>query len=500
MKDAARSDAWRRVETKWTPGTGISALVLPATEQFEPDEIPTPRSLTIFAGPNATGKTRLLLEIHAALKEEHSEIQLEFQNPGSVDRVSYLDIAWQVRRQQLSISNDTALQDRIDQAGTSEFRGPVLADIAWALNSSIEKARVTELESDNPIDDSDMVGSDAPIAEEDSHSGDETDDIPLDHTRHSAASGATIGHAATQASLEFRPDVIPFFEVQYAGGFVADSHTLSQGELSLLTLIWALTASANSEIMLLDEPDAHLSPVSGSRALDLIAKYSIEQGFQCFVTSHGYLALAAVPNPSFIVLAERNQYTQKVKFKGGTADALWRALRVRPPLRNLLVVEDEAGSQLLRLIARLGAIDLDWDSRIAVVGGSASVRDAARFPERLFSTLNVIAVLDGDERKRGKLGHALILPEDMSPEDLALREIQNHPDSILESVAGHDLLSALGRSAGDDPHDRLKEVADTAGVPLTVLREAAWAHWLQYTADGNAFLEDFTTRLSGRIC
>jgi ABC-type branched-subunit amino acid transport system ATPase component len=461
VKDVTRQDHWRRIEAKAGSSHAIDTIATKGGMGFGAFSYSISSPLQLIVGPNAYGKTRILTQLEAAVRGDESVFTVQEALPGLV--TAYVDVSWQIRRQMASIEADDALSERREQAPESSFVGRNLQDLSWALNQGLRRVAVYELDATDDLDTADQNTSE---------------------------------HAASRASRRFRPEAVPYFEVVYEDGRTVTSLDLSQGELALLTLFWALTTSDPGSVLFLDEPDTFLSPLAGSRALDIIARMTHEKSLQCFMTTHGYLSIAQVPT-AHVAVATRRTLDSGITLEPANADSLWRVLRIQPPLRFFLAVEDEAGIQLLRLLLRLQGVESSETIHIAKTGGSAGVRAVAQFPLHLHPQTEIFGVLDGDERdpNKGKPYKAIFLPSGDSPEELALAYLRISPDSASESIDGALVSETLARVQGDNVHDQLSAVAEAVGAPLTTLREVTWTSWLLNTPEGAAALGDFGTSL-----
>jgi predicted ATPase len=366
LKRQAIQDSWRRVAAPVTKIPAVTHVSIDQLDGFRQSQWTVDGLLQILCGPNGSGKTRLLAAIAVQISNPGTG-ELSINTDGrsaSPTRAHYFDVGYQLHRQLSSITADHALHDRIAQAPTKSVGIKDLALLNFVLGDVIEQAFIYELD-------------------------DTESEIDLE---------TQANHRVTVLSQALRSDVIPYFRI-VRNGQTADSRELSRGELSVLTLYWLLESAESGELILLDEPDAYMSPLTSQRALVLLATKAGSRKTQCIVASHSYLGLSTAP-PDLLRLIER-QPDDLLSIQSGAADRLWQALQVAPPIRHIFAVEDEAGRQWLHLLFRLS----DFDSAYAAiwnVGGDTNVRRAGAFPDSRESTIHMWGVLDGDERAEKK--------------------------------------------------------------------------------------------------
>ncbi len=79
---------------------------------------------------------------------------------------------------------------------------------------------------------------------------------------------------------------------------ISDLSTGEQVAFSLALWTWGNTIGQTTEVLLIDEFDAHLNPTIAKKFIDIIKKYFIDNAVQVFMTTH---------NPSTIIYAKKNE-------------------------------------------------------------------------------------------------------------------------------------------------------------------------------------------------
>ncbi len=459
MKRAAREDAWRRVGAGWGDKPTVRWIDPADIDGFAGEQVEVYGGLTVICGVNASGKTRLLTAI--ARVAEGSPAEGSCVDVGGLQggNVAFVDTFWMLQKQRVSISTDAALIDRVQQAGLSPLRPADLRLASYLLGHEYSSIEVAELEA--------------------------TDD-------RSVLEDLSADAGSMELALKFRPEVIPYFEVARENQR-RSSATLSQGELAGLTLIWALSQLSSPLLVLIDEPETFLSPVSAQRALDIVAHYTGKNGTPCVMSSHSYLGLAARPQKHIMLLRPRQDgQTELVR---SSPVALWGALRLAAPRAIIFVVEDTAAFEWLSLLLR----DIDFEfldlTDIWIGGDASNVRAAAEFPDCRNATLAIWGVLDGDERAGKSKGNLLFLPGILSPEVLVLETLRICNPALL-AVPPDRLANSLVRTSGMDPHEQVEEIASDLGFGVSAFRSMTLRIWGSSTAQGQSATRSFAQSLA----
>ncbi|MEV7999722.1 ABC transporter ATP-binding protein [Pseudarthrobacter oxydans] len=461
MKRQAIADIWRHAGPGWGDNPGIRSITPIALAGFEEASATCHGGIAVVCGANSSGKTRLLAALTTAVRDSQTTV-VDVETVGiDSDKVSFLDTAWQLQRQVISLSGDVTLPERKAQAGSFRVKESDLRRINYVLGDEIEAIKLFELDS--------------------------TDDAPL-------LEDIAEAHPTAKLSVSFKEDVIPYFEVT-ARGLTRGSLQLSQGELTVLTLYWALISAEEGSLLVMDEPDAFLSPQSGRRVFDLIAHHAYEQKCPCVITSHSYLALSTLPVDHLLVLKTNLQ--RQTIVETGSKNALWKVLQVGPTRRVVFAVEDEAGRQWLHALFRLLDFEHSEVSAVWNVRGESNVALVANFPSGGEADIAFWGVLDGDRRDKRNTGQHMILPGSKSPEAVILDILKSGDARVMgQGITPEKVEEVLAAHTGEDPHEQVIAVAHRLGFDLPSFRERIWTAWLLETEDGQAELTKFGEALS----
>lgn len=225
-----------------------------------------------------------------------------------------------------------------------------------------------------------------------------------------------------------------------------DSNTISAGEDNLFILLLALVSLKNyydehegeqaSSILLIDEFDASLHPAYQIKLLNLLIDYSKKYNIQVFFTTHSLFLLKELNNNcNLIYLIDNVDYVHSLPdpdyYK--VEMLLNEMTRSEIYLYNQIPIftEDAEAREFLKLLftnyQNQTSINLHSFFHIVdTVLSSETIKHLANDDKLLKSTLRSIFILDGDQSINAKNlnNHLIILPGNLSPEELAFTHAQ----------------------------------------------------------------------------
>jgi energy-coupling factor transporter ATP-binding protein EcfA2 len=253
--------------------------------------------------------------------------------------------------------------------------------------------------------------------------------------------------------------VFPFFFVEIAG-LKYDNRTMGFGELCACYLIWKLNRSRTGVVILLDEPDSHLSPISRRALSDALALLAKQRELWVAFTTHSIELLEKMREAEvFLVQADTVLDTPRILPAETRRDAI-RALGLASQRRLLIVVEDvDAQATVWHLVNR-------WANHIADSVDVQIVRDGAAEVCRFVSYFpsesrvgRVLGILDGDKRQdfASEGGEILFLPGSADPIEAAVAEVNQNCDVFAEKLGADpmELRRTLRAIAHVNHHDFL---------------------------------------------
>lgn len=455
MRETQVTRRWHTVSSGWSGKVRLEKLRLTGLEGFSSTEISLTPGLTLLAGINSSGKSRLLRAI-ANQQQEHTNQTVDLMLGGLGDASSaytyvYVDF-FELLGRQWQLAGQPDVEEQVDSAGESAWRPSDVKSASYILGRTYAEIWMSELESIFPVG---------------------ADEFP-----------------------SYRPDVVPHFRVKYEGlEEYRNSPHLSRGELSALTLLWVLRSATHEDLLLLDEPDQMLSPMSADRAINIVATRSSERKVPSIVATHAYSALANAPKETLVLLSVGSNGVTSIA--APKDQALWKALRVAPPKLVFFLVEDEMARLLLRLFLNEVKYPYRELSEIILAGGEGEVRKIQHLPKSVESSFVMAGIFDGDQTVEPGSRNLLKLPGSWSPENGALQIISQYGEQLQIDSGAYS--ESIDYSAGKDYHDVFSGLAADLGTSTEELLIKAWRFWVKNDDTGKGELERFHTSIAGIV-
>ncbi|MHB9839974.1 AAA family ATPase [Paraburkholderia terrae] len=242
-----------------------------------------------------------------------------------------------------------------------------------------------------------------------------------------------VAEAATEDSEDL---VFPFFCVEVAG-LKYDNRSMGFGELCACYLVWKLHRSRSGAVILLDEPDSHLSPASRRALSDALALLAKERELWIAFTTHSIELLEQMRETEvFLVHVDTIRDTPRIVPAETRRNAI-RALGLASQRRLLIVVEDVDARAAVWYMVNRWASDIADSIDVQVVFGGATEVDrfVSLFPADA-RVCRALAVLDGD--KRGAFADAsntiLFLPGQNDPIEAAVALVQQNCETFADKL------------------------------------------------------------------
>jgi predicted ATPase len=299
-------------------------------------------------------------------------------------------------------------------------------------------------------------------------------------------------------------DPFPYFIVE-AGGHRYGSESMGYGELSLLFVLWKLRTIEKNSVLVLEEPEAHVSPRSQRALMDILAKACDEKGLSIILTTHSPAIVANLPERNIILVSKSGRGT--TASIGPTRAQVNDLLGETTRKRAVVLVEDKAAHQFT--IALLAAVRVEVLAQVEVlVAGDASKIDSvlSALPLSKHGALNVIGVYDGDMRARVDprrfMWQHVFLPGEISPEHV-LRECLTSREDGQEILAAElhrtreAIAAALDAVDGLDAHDWFTQLPLSLGCEHAALMTALTRVWLRDNEQtANTFVESIAEAMN----
>lgn len=278
-------------------------------------------------------------------------------------------------------------------------------------------------------------------------------------------------------------DILPYFRVT-CGGVTYGSEGMGSGELALLLCLWTLNNAPKNSIVILEEPETHVSSRSQDALMDLVAWACDVRGLWIVITTHSPVVLRKLPDACIRLLVN----------DGGKSKLLASPLRHQlaavlgggVAYRNLLLVEDECAKFFVRAILEQIDPDLQYQLTVVVASGGESRISGVLKKLPHVHTWSILGAFDGDQR--GEVDATefewphVFLPTDLAPDEL-LRSAVGTAEGRARfaqaiSVQLENVVVALEASAGLDHHDWIPKCSEALGLEIGNVVRGLVRAWL----------------------
>jgi predicted ATPase len=297
-------------------------------------------------------------------------------------------------------------------------------------------------------------------------------------------------------------DRFPYFRVR-SGGEGYSSEGMGRGELALLLTYWVLRDLPKCSILILEEPETHVSPLSQDRMMNLVAKFCDENAIWVIATTHSPSVIRRLPVANIRMLARA----------AGTARMMATTSLVQVAtilsggvaFKGMLLVEDAGAKQFVLSMLEDLAPDLLPQFEVVLAGSAPQMSAALENLPKTSDWLTVVGIYDGD--MEGKIETeefqwpALFLPGGVAPERLFKEFVTSQAEVqvILAERLGKtldDVTVALNCVAGIDHHEWMSELATALNREVKVVHQALVSFWIERSRQ---MADDFTARLRSAI-
>ena len=244
----------------------------------------------------------------------------------------------------------------------------------------------------------------------------------------------------------------PYVEVT-VNGTMYKFEEMGAGEGALFLMWWHFDRIQRPSIVLLEEPETHTTGHSQRALMDCLAE-QCESKVCGIVTTHSTEIISRVPNECLRLFVRNGANVDVTESPNNSLLGMTLGVDVRTEL--LVLVEDRCARELAKEILRLYRRDVMGNVVFKDVGSNDVVCSNGKvFPHVDF--LNVVCLLDGNERENFNLLNGVkrpveFLPSNLAPEEflwqyceskkieiaLALDSDEETVNAILASINGYD--------------------------------------------------------------
>jgi hypothetical protein len=299
-------------------------------------------------------------------------------------------------------------------------------------------------------------------------------------------------------------DVVPYFRVT-DGAVSYEMGEMGLGELAAHVLLWTLwyLREQSGIVVLLDEPDAYFPPRSREPLLDYVGSVAVTRNQAFVLTSHSREAIErGLTYKGTLAYMGRDGGTVRVTTDFPDVREIVRTvLYPDNPVELIGWTEDEAAHAFV--LALCDRLDTTLGSRLALywttgMGDIEALEEHIPRPEGFVRTVEFVFFVDGDQEVREPADSKwprVILPGRKSPDELFRDYAPEAIDSLVNAFgrSREIVISMLEKIEGRESHDWTNELADLCDLP----RPMALRAMANAALDGNPTLvEEFRESLA----
>lgn len=247
---------------------------------------------------------------------------------------------------------------------------------------------------------------------------------------------------------------------------------MGAGEGSLFLIWWYVKQVRRPGILLLEEPETHVTCHSQRALMNFIAD-PCSGRLCCVVTTHSSDIISLVPQEC-LRLVLRDQGAARI-INAPDDNQLRLVLGVEIPKIVTALVEDECAKVMTREILRIFRSDISSRVHIAIAGSDGDIISVLQHFPVSTPGPKLVAVFDGDQKQHYEIPEEPIefipdgmkhpvefLPSSQSPEEFLRAGGQNAATQISDAlqIPEEQVLPVLASITGYDHHDWLRAFAD----------------------------------------
>ncbi|WP_081700259.1 ATP-dependent nuclease [Azonexus hydrophilus] len=275
----------------------------------------------------------------------------------------------------------------------------------------------------------------------------------------------------------------PYFQAT-CNGITYRSESMGQGEISLLTALWAIVQAPKDSIVVFEEPETHVSARSQSAFMDTLAWACATKGLWAILTTHSPVILKRLPANHIRLLVNnggRSSLVENPKLHNVAAIVGGGAA-----FKCLLLVEDECAKYFAQFVLEELDPDLGRQCSFTVMDGEAKISQILNNLPSTSDWISLIGCFDGDLRgslnSDGFYWPFVYLPGSVAPELLLKQCIQaNSPNDLAAELRmdASTVSVALATVTGIDHHDWLNNLVGELGRTAGEVVRAMVRIWLR---------------------
>ena len=283
--------------------------------------------------------------------------------------------------------------------------------------------------------------------------------------------------------VELADETVPFFEVQ-SFNQAYDSRTMGSGELASFLIWWNLARMQADSIMLLEEPESFLSPISRMAFVDTVLKHAFERPVCVVMTSHSGEIISALPEASIKFF--RRDKTGVSLAQDMRSPALLETIGIETQKDILVIVEDAAATAFVKLWFERFEVTLSHRTEVVFKGGDGEVIKSIKGIGGRYNAFAIIGIFDGDIR--GKIPKeveefAFFLPGEHAIEIMFRSFVVDRSEALQVKLPGSRIGDILFRLDGVDHHDWFEDFAKALNLSKDQLFHVLFNFWIEDEAN-----------------
>ena len=259
--------------------------------------------------------------------------------------------------------------------------------------------------------------------------------------------------------------IFPYARVT-ANGESYGFEEMGAGEGSLFLMWWSFDRFDAPGVILLEEPETHITGHSQRALMDFLAK-QCEREMTCIATTHSTEIISYVPHECLRLLVRQAGVVAVIDSPNYAM--LNTILGVGEQVKLVVVVEDRCAREMIKEMLRLLRSDICNIATVSDVGSNNVVlRNARDFPD--ISCPRLLCVLDGNERDTDlpeQLRHPVeFLPGDLTPEQFLRDCCNGHQQELAQAlgISNDEVVIALAAAEGVNHHQWLFDLMNAFNV------------------------------------
>jgi energy-coupling factor transporter ATP-binding protein EcfA2 len=477
LRQAKFDDHWRRVYSKTYP-TRFTSVSVEHLYCLADGTIDFAGGINAIVGGNGVGKSTLVASIAQLLASDPNAVEVEYTQRlgGSTIRGTAFSGGTELH---LSVQDSDAV--RRTRTG-DEFNG----EHRWLEPSVLANRCLAQIHADQNFDD--LLESVTPFQ------------LGLEELQ--IASFLVGKNYAAIDIYEISDygtlDPFPYFHVSSAGASYG-SEGMGRGELSLLLTYWMLRSMPPKSVLILEEPETHVSPRSQDALMNVVAKFSAEMAIWVIVTTHSPAIIRRIPR-AHLKLLVRGEGPATCTANATKLD-IGLLLGGGVAFNGVILVEDAGAKRFVHSLIEKLDPEMLRQFEITVAESSSHITGVLKSMPSTSSWLTLFGAYDGDMRAQitgaGLKRPFGFLPGDVAPEELliALANTMVNFAQLLAAELGETaerITMALNHVAGIDHHDFFGQLAAFLNLEVSATQRGFVRIWLQDESNriaAEAFIE-----------